>query len=154
MRPCKGLLIFICLAFLPGSPASARLGERASSIPKTASTKASAPSQESGPFTVHEFVQRGVTVREYVGPDNLVFAVAWNGMHEPTGLEDLLGSYYGDFSNAADKAKDEKPTAFRTPSVVKGSQITVVRSGHMRAIRGKAYLTDQLPDGVRPEDLE
>lgn len=152
-------LVLICLSAAPISLAHAVLGESASTVHPRAKIRMSQLPPATAPFTVHEVEVDGVTIREFVGSGNRVFAIAWRGIREPVNLEDLLGTYYLDFSAAAEKTNNQTPPQqglqqFRAPSSVKGDQITVIRSGHQRDIRGIAYLTGQLPAGVRPEDLE
>jgi len=149
------LLAFVCLSSAPLSFAHAVLGEDVSTVHKSAKATQSKLAPATAPFSVHEVEIDGVKIREYVGADNRVFAVTWRGIREPVDLEGLLGNFYRDFSGAESKAsRPPGPPSFRSPSEVKGNRITVIRSGHQRDIRGVAYLTNQLPTGVRPEDLE
>jgi hypothetical protein len=148
----QGVLALL-LANLPPEHAGAVLGESASSVPRHATLWRSQRqlSLNNPNFQVKEVDDSGVMVREYIGPDSKVFAVTWRGLRQPD-LETLLGGYHGEL-RAAEKQRPPK-RAFREPSELKGINITVERGGHMRDIRGRAYLTDHLPSGVRPEDLE
>ncbi len=150
------ILALFFTSFLP-LPASAVLGESESSVPRNAKlwrSQRQLSLSDSGfrpNFQVKEVDDSGVLVREYIGPDNKVFAVVWRGLRQPD-LTKLLGGYHSEL-RSAEKQRPPK-RALREPSELKGTNITVERGGHMRDIRGRAYLTDHLPTGVRPEDLE
>ena len=146
------VFVFLPITSLISISALATLGESESSVAdvKTRlSGKARVQSLEK--FKVHEITITGVVIREYVGSDGRVFAVAWRGMRQPD-LEPLLGTYTNEF-RAADRQRPER-RGLREPVSTKTSQIIVHRSGHMRDIRGLAYLPDRLPAGVALEDLE
>jgi len=147
-----GVLALLFTNLLSGH-ACAVLGESATSVPRHARLWRSQRqlSLNNPNFQVKEIDDSGVMVREYIGPDLKVFAVTWRGLRQPD-LSRLLGSYHEEL-RAAERQRPPK-RALREPSELKGTNITVERSGHMRDIRGRAYLTDLLPSGVRPEDLE
>src|SRR5580765_6849497 len=51
-------------------------------------------------YTVHETLSpTGTTVREYVGPDGIVFGVSWDGQFPPD-FRQLLGNYFDQYRNA------------------------------------------------------
>ena len=101
-------------------------------------------------YIVHEIrAASGYTVREYVSPGGSVFAVSWRG---PGGidLQSLLGTYFEEFrQNAAARSSPaQRPLLVSSPSLV------FEQSGHMRAIRGRAYLPALLPAGVDPNEIQ
>jgi hypothetical protein len=91
----------------------------------------------------------GYTVREYVSPGGSVFAVCWSG---PGGidLQSLLGVYFNEFRrNAAARTfPAQRPLLLNLPGLV------VEQSGHMRSIRGRAYVPQLLPSGVDPNEIQ
>jgi hypothetical protein len=155
----------LSLAILLGISAFARvetafavLGESESSIEHvrtkfqasgSASTKLSKTVSN---LTYHELYANGIYVREYVGQSGLVYAVTWQGMSQPE-LSVLLGSHFNEFA-AAEKQRKVVKGYREAASTTTTSEIVVMRAGHMRDVRGKAFIPDQLPSGVRPEDLE
>lgn len=83
----------------------------------------------------------GAAVRTYVSPAGVVFGVAWQGAAMPD-MTQLLGAHFADFQAAA------RNHARRGPLYVKVGTLVVETSGHMRALRGRAFLTDAMPAGV------
>lgn len=101
-------------------------------------------------YSVHEINNDNGTIKEFVGPNGTVFAVSWRGTFLPD-LKTLFGSYYDQYQviNAA------RPRMLgRHPVEVKTDQIVVRKGGHMRDVRGIAYIPTQLPAGVQPDDLQ
>jgi hypothetical protein len=161
------VLILLFSQALTWSNAHASLGGSIDSIEsdrKALSGRLSkiAPTGVSERFTVHEIAQGSSTIREYALPDGTVFAVTWRGMTQPD-LSVLFGSYFNDYQNAL--ASMNQAGVLGTPEtrhiqrrgraarVVRGQNIVVERSGHMRDVRGKAYVPRLMPRDVLPEDL-
>ena len=94
--------------------------------------------------SVHEMASDATTVREFVTPSGVVFAVAWNGLVHPD-LTALLGSYHGAYQSAKSALPRRHGQRFRQ---VLGDGITVETWGHMRKLQGRAYLSDLIPAGV------
>ena len=106
-------------------------------------------SQSSG-YAVHELRSpTGAVVREFASPSGKVFAVAWQASSLPD-LRQLLGSYFDEFQKAAALSR----RLGRAPLFVQHSGLVVQLGGHMRSFTGRAYLPDQLPSGVRLEDIQ
>lgn len=156
MKTIAVLSTFLFTGLIPAS-ALAVLGEKASST-QTVKTELAAASQKmsvevstsaNAKWNLQIIEADGVTVREFSDKDGTVFAVAWRGINRPD-LSLLLGDYYQEFF-AAEKA--EPKTKSRAPSETKTSRVTVRRSGHMRDMRGLAYLPDKVPAGVLVQDL-
>lgn len=99
-------------------------------------------------YVVHELQStKGIRVREYVSPQGKVFAVAWHGPWLPN-LKQLLGEYYGQYQQAI-----AAQTQRHGPVMVRTSGLVVQLGGHMRDFAGRAYLAEEIPAGVRLEDI-
>jgi Protein of unknown function (DUF2844) len=100
-------------------------------------------------YTLHEIqAPTGVTVREYVSPAGKVFAVAWQGPTIPD-LKQLLGANFEAYAQAA-KTQNQHGHG---PLIVHQGSLVVEIGGRMLFHTGRAYLSDQLPAGVRVEDI-
>jgi hypothetical protein len=146
-RPFWLLAASLALSF-PFS-ASATLGEAATSTEADrASMKASLRAVPAGNYTIHEIqTPSGTTVREYVSPQGMVFAVAWAGPLMPD-LQQALGRYFDRYAAAASARRSG-----RRQVAVRESDLVVQSGGHMRSFSGLAYLPQLLPQGVTLEEL-
>lgn len=139
----------MCLSVLP---ARAALGGDVTSIDADqVRMKGSVELKQSAAFNVHQIkVPTGTLVREYVSPAGRVFAIAWNGPFLPD-LQQLLGNYFDQYSAGvkANKASyiGRRPLNLQLPGLV------VQMTGHVRDYHGRAYLPNEVPDGVKVEDL-
>lgn len=104
-------------------------------------------------YSVHELKQAASNIREYASSDGKVFAVTWKGSTQPD-LSKLLGKYYDQFKQGRQNAQRGKRFRARGPRVLKTRELVVEQGGHVRNIRGKAYLPEELPVGIKPEDLK
>ena len=102
-----------------------------------------APASYAG-YTVQEVVSDATTVREYLAPSGIVFGIAWNGNAYPD-LAQLLGSYGNEYAAAQQKA--ERKFGHRRQRLVTAN-IVVETWGHMRNLRGRAYVPGLVPTGV------
>jgi hypothetical protein len=148
--------IFLCLGLLTMSLASSRqayatLGEGADSIAKDrkalSAIKRATTSRAN--YTVQEVASDATTVREYLTPSGIVFAVAWNGLVHPD-LTALLGSYANEFQNAK-RRLPRKHGQKRTQ--VKADRVVVETWGHMRNLQGRAYVPELVPAGVNLDEI-
>ncbi|HEX9023214.1 MAG TPA: DUF2844 domain-containing protein [Geobacteraceae bacterium] len=143
---------FFLLSFLAVvRQAGAVLGEPASSVAsdrKALSAVHRATTSRSG-YTIQEIVSAVNTIREYVSPDGIVFAVAWNGITSPD-LSQLLGSYAGDYQKAL---KRTPLVAGKRSLRVNADSVVVERWGHMRNLQGRAYVPALLPKGVGVDEI-
>jgi hypothetical protein len=90
----------------------------------------------------------GVTIREYVLPSNVVFAVAWEGPIRPD-MTVLLGSYFPNFVAAGESR------ARGTGPLVEGNgDFRIESAGRLGHFFGMAYLPRLMPANVRPGDLK
>ena len=101
-------------------------------------------------YTVEEVVSEASTVREYLSPSGMVFGIAWSGYVHPD-LSQFLGFYWDEYSAALQKSGRKygsKRQRLTTENIV------VERWGHMRNLRGRAYLPGLLPAGVNIDDIK
>ena len=101
-------------------------------------------------YTVQEIESDASTVREYISPSGIVFAIAWNGLVHPD-LTKLLGSYAGEYEQALQQTPREWD---RRRLVVKTNQVVVEKWGHMRNLQGKAYVPALVPSGVSVDEIK
>lgn len=92
----------------------------------------------------------GSTIKEFVTPDGVVFAVAWSTRFKPR-LETLLGAHATRYASAA-------RAAMVTPGIRHGvtlssGDLVVQASAHLNAHVGLAYLRSLVPDGVHIDEL-
>ena len=104
----------------------------------------------SATYTVHEIAYEGTTVREYVSPQGIVFAIAWNGVRSPD-LQTLLGSY-ADQYNAALANRQHRPGVRH--SSIKGDDVVVERGGQVGHLQGRAYAPALIPTGVSIDEIK
>jgi len=138
--------------FIAAGQAEATLGESAASVEsdRRALSAAQRSLEVRDGYTVQELRSDAVDIREYVSPSGVVFGIAWNGLTHPD-LTQLLGSYSSEFQNAMKKTP-------RTPGhrrlQVKTDRIVVERWGHMRDLRGRAYIPALIPPGVDVDGIK
>src|ERR1700761_6020140 len=79
----------------------AALGEPEASVTRDAAhLSGSVKIMSRAAYRVHEIqAASGTVVREFLGPDNRVFAVAWHGPAAPN-LRDMLGQFFDPFAAA------------------------------------------------------
>lgn len=140
------------LGWLPlilAMPAAAELGGTAATVDADmAHLKAARRIVVAEKYSMHEIqLPSGTTVREYVSPAGLVFAVAWQGPLMPD-LRQLLGSRFDAYVSAAKSGRIR-----RSVVMVEQSDLVVHSKGRMRAFSGVAYLPQSLPADVSPADL-
>jgi hypothetical protein len=139
----------VLLAALSPCIAAAALGEAEASVQSDAAQlRGSIKLTEHASYRLHEIqLPSGTLVREFVGSDGKVFAVAWNGPTVPN-LRQTLGQYFDNYVAAA-KAKH----AGHHHLQIQQSDLVVQASGHMRAFSGRAYLPQAVPAGVSIGDI-
>lgn len=145
------LVSAVLLLLVPGKT-FAGLGQRESSVENDVKSFSSSRHTmvEKTNFTVHEIASGTITIREYVSSSGTVFGIAWAGDRHPD-LSALLGEYFPDFAETSKKAPAVRGR--RPFSVVTGDKVVVEKSGHMRAVQGKAYAPELLPPGVTASDI-
>ena len=140
------LLAAVGMAPLWAGAARAALGSDAASVlADGASMHAGVQSEMWRQFEVLEIsAAAGLSVREYLNKDGIVFAVSWNGPVPPD-LERLLGTNYSTY--AAALAAVVNPGIHRSLRL-ESSGLIVELGGHLRAYSGRACLAALLPPGV------
>ena len=138
-----------------GTPAWAVLGEQmdAASSSAAASTTVmrAATAGSSAAYSVStSTLPTGTVVNEYAAPAGKVFAVSWRGQMPPD-LSQLLGSYYPSYQTAL----AARPSGVRNRHVLLNSGgMVFVAGGHMRDLRGIAYVPALMPQGLSAGDLK
>jgi len=143
----------ILIAMLVSQGAQAALGDHEQQITNNDAVKLKSASHnvvKTALYSVHTMSTPVATIREYVDNSGNVFAVSWQGIKRPD-LSVLLGSFYEEYNNI-DSRRSRMIT--RQPVSVQTSKIMVRKGGHMRNITGVAIISDQLPSGVKEEDLK
>ena len=146
------IILVAAAAHITARPASATLGESAASFSsdeKALSAKRGARKVH-GAYTVQEIVSGSATIREYISPADIVFAVAWNGLANPD-LTQLLGTYAGEYHQTL-KTTPRKPG--RRFDRVETNRLVVEKWGHMRNIQGRAFVPSLIPPGVSVDDIK
>ncbi len=151
----RAMLIGLSLSaavFASAHQSQAALGERAVSIESDRAVLSAEPAviTPGNGYTVHEMASSAVTLREYVTPSGVVFAVAWNGPSTPD-LDQILGSYAGEYQEALQHSERQKGNRHLQ---VKSQNIRVERWGHMRALHGRAYVPALIPLGVSADVIK
>jgi hypothetical protein len=101
-------------------------------------------------YTVQELRSDSVTVREYIAPTGVVFAIAWNGLMHPD-LTPLLGTYADEYETAMRHASREPGRRNRQ---VETNRVVVEKWGHMRNLQGRAYVPALIPSGVSVDEIK
>jgi hypothetical protein len=152
----KGCVILIFLALLTVALASgsalAALGGSVDSVESDRTAlSAVRRSVTPGPtYTVHEIAYDGTTVREYVSPEGIVFAIAWNGNRSPD-LTTLLGSYANEYENARQNTPHRPGVRH---SSIKADNVVVERWGQVGHVQGRAYAPSLIPAGVTIDEIK
>lgn len=142
----------VALLFLFPLAAQAALGGDVASVEADrAQMRGSTHERQAVAYTVHEIKgSSGTLVREYVSADGHIFAIAWQGQFTPD-LQQVLGQYFDQYSAAvkANKATyvGRRPLNLELPGLI------VQMNGYMRAYHFRAYIPQQVPAGVKQEEL-
>jgi len=147
----RGVMFGLVLLGAPWS-AVASLGDTVASIDADrAQMKGSLRVRPAAAYEVHEIESGdGSIVREFVSGAGVVFAVSWQGQFTPD-LQQLLGKHFDRYSAGlkAQKAAyvGRRPLDLELPGLV------VQKNGHVRSFVGRAYIPEQVPLGVKLEEL-
>lgn len=127
------------------------------------STQATSPAQSStaraqlraatvsNGYTVQESViDAGITLREFITTQGVVFAVAWQGPNLPD-LQILLGNYFPQFSSAMAARRSQ---GVRGPVALSQDDLVVESFGHLRDYRGRAYVRSLLPPQISLDEIQ
>ena len=135
-------LVSLCLA----GNAWAKLGGDLASVQSDQQAWSAAATQTSlaGATLVTQTLPNGLTVRQFLDPAGLVFAVAWEGPVLPD-FARLLGPHFTAYTNALPKQR-------RGVNLHDGT-IVIESGGMMRSYAGRAYLPVRLPLGWSVNDI-
>ncbi len=137
---CAGLGLLAglpCQASLGGDLASVQADQQAWGASSSQSTLAAA--------VLHtQTLSNGVTVRQYVNAQGMVFAVAWDGPVLPD-FKRLLGAHYTAYNDGVHQQKHGVN--------VHSAALVVESGGMMRAFSGRAWLPAQLPAAWTAQDI-
>ena len=151
-------IIFLCLGLSAAllaiaQQAKATLGESVDSVEsdrKAFSAVKHATTVRNG-YSIHELALDGTFVREYVSPSGIVFGIAWNGMTYPD-LTPLLGAYASEYQTA--QRQTPRSPGHRHYQMVKADRVVVEKWGHMRNLKGRAYVPALIPPGVSIDEIK
>jgi hypothetical protein len=142
------LLPLSSYAVLGGAPitgSSSAMSLRAA--PQAASTSPAISSTAA--YSVHESRDAdGITVREYVLPNNIVFAASWQGPVRPD-MNALLGSYFPNFVSAGEERLRGTGTLIQ-----RNGDLQVESAGRPVNFFGMAYLPGLMPANLRANNLQ
>jgi hypothetical protein len=152
-RTLRSLALGVALVGALAAPrARATLGEPETSVSRDRKALAAVArgTADHGTHSVHELERGGTTIREYVSPQGIVFAVTWAGLANPD-LHTLLGSYAAEYEEAARQGGGHAKG--RRALRVEAAHVVVDRWGHMRDLHGRAYVPDLIPEGVSLDEI-
>jgi len=103
-------------------------------------------------YTLHEIAMAdGSSIREYLTPSGIVFAVAWSTRLKPD-LPALLGTHADGYAQAARDAARARGGLQRAV-VLQREDLVVQTSSHLGNFVGRAYLRSLVPAGVAIDEL-
>src|ERR1700722_695810 len=144
MKKIKWTVLTLVISISFASVALAALGDSESSIDDDAKALGGQKViHETPQYRVHEITMSGTKINEYVSPQGQVFGVSWKGRVHPD-LKVLLGSYYNEYQLSSGGPYKKR----RAPTIIKNSNLHFERGGHMRDLRGRAYLASLIPAGL------
>jgi hypothetical protein len=146
------LLLFLPLILIYPVASHAILGEMAEPANSTQRMPSafSARTEIHQTFTVRTTQSDATTVREFIAPSGIVFAVTWNGIARPD-LSILLGSYNGEYESALNRTARVHGRRSRS---IRTDRVVVEHWGHMRDLSGRAYDPSLIPGGVSLEEIQ
>ena len=100
-------------------------------------------------YTVRQMDTDAISLREYISPAGVIFAVAWNGLTHPD-LTPLLGAYTTEYEESL-RHVSRKPG--RRHLRVETERIVVEKWGQMRNLQGRAYVPALIPAGVTVDEI-
>lgn len=104
-------------------------------------------------YSVKVIVSNSTKVKEYLSGDGTVFGLTWKGRNHPD-FSALLGTYFSEYQ----ELNTQHATGVRRirggRRSLKGAHLVIEKSGHMGAIRGRAYIASLFPTGVTANDIK
>jgi hypothetical protein len=144
-----GVALLASVAALP-LPAAAELGgDESSVLRQQVRMKATHSATAASQFTMHELRRAdGSTIREYMGANGTVFAVAWDTRYKPN-LKDLFGTSYPTY-DAAVREEMRRPGVRRQFGVRQPQLVVSSTSNQQQVFRGRAWVPTLVPAGLDP----
>jgi hypothetical protein len=102
-------------------------------------------------YTRVEKAMPAYTLVEYANDHGVIFAVTWVGRVHPN-LESILGVHTSKYRGMRDEHKRKRGD--RGHRRLMSPELVVESSGHMRTLRGRAYLPKLLPVGVSLDEIQ
>ncbi|MGA7778321.1 MAG: DUF2844 domain-containing protein [Paraburkholderia sp.] len=141
-------------AVLGGAPNTAVLAVKSLHAAQADTTPAASASSSvstvaTASYSVHESTDAdGITVREYVLPNNVVFAVTWQGPVRPD-MRALLGSYFPNYVSGG-----EERLRGTGALVLSNGELQIESAGRPSHFLGMAYLPRLMPADLRANNLQ
>jgi hypothetical protein len=101
-------------------------------------------------LTIHVIEASGMSLREYVASDGVVFGIAWTHRAGQLSLEQLLGAYYGEYSRAV-SAQPRQSHRFQRTST---EHLILERGGRMGASWGRMWIPSLVPRGISEDRIK
>jgi uncharacterized protein DUF2844 len=135
------------------TPVWAALGQSVASVARDRAAMGGQGQSKPGKgYSIESITVAGMTIKEYVSSDGIVFAVAWRGTGAPD-LPLLFGSYFDEYREGLTALQNKQPR-IRRPLVLKTAHLVVERAGHIRYMWGRAFIPTLLPATISPEDIQ
>jgi hypothetical protein len=141
--------LFVLLTFMP---AWAGLGDFESAIQnEKARMQARHSVAVMSLYSVHDLQNAdGAHIRQYVGGDGRVFAVAWHTMYKPD-LSSILGSSYPTYARSA--RESVRKAGIQRRFRHEGLDVVIQATAHLNVFTGYAYRQSMLPSGFSPSTI-
>jgi hypothetical protein len=141
----------ILLAIATQAAAHASMGDAVDSVEKDRQyLRGNKKIQTRSLYEIHEITSDGITVREYVANNGVVFGIAWIGGGEPD-LSQLFSKFYKEYRDSESSA--QHPSR-RAPRKIHSKNMIVEKFGHMGAVQGRAYVSKLIPSGVNESEIQ
>jgi uncharacterized protein DUF2844 len=135
------------------TPAWAALGQSVASVARDRAAMGGQGQSKPGKgYSIETITVAGMTIKEYVSSDAIVFAVTWRGTGAPD-LPLLFGSYFDEYREGLTALQNKQPR-IRRPLALKTAHLVVERAGHIRYMWGRAFIPTLLPATISPEDIQ
>lgn len=146
-------LATLLIQLLVVAPAWAALGQPVASVERDRTAMGGQGQSKPGKgYSIESITVAGMTIKEYVSSDAIVFAVTWRGTGAPD-LPLLFGSYFDEYQEGLTALQNKQPR-IRRPLVLKTAHLVVERAGHIRYMWGRAFIPTLLPATISPEDIQ
>jgi hypothetical protein len=151
LRMMVATVIAIATLTLPFAACASLGGDYSSVLDDQKKLQGTLRTTSNDSYNVHEIqAANGIVVREYASRSGSVFAVAWQGRSHPD-LHQVLGANYDQYVAAVQAQRAQHHG--HGPLLIQQPGLIVQMGGHMRSLMGRAYLPQNLPAGIRAEEI-